>query len=554
MHAQGIDSSTFTAAPLDGSLTIPQLLDRQFELSPHHTAYIYDAPDGEIISISFAQYIQTVYIACRRILRETVPYQLVTDGQATVVGIFAATDSISYCMMVAAIMRAGLVPFCISPRNAAAGVADLLEKTGAAVVYVSADRREILAEAFEIWGKQLPVFDALRFEELHDSSKELSESGPLPTLPTTMNLDSPGMIIHSSGSTSIYSKPIYLSHKMVLQTASIPWTGSEDHCGQILGSQVLPNFHGMGMIMGTWPFSSGLIMAVLRPSTPLIPPTPKNALAGILATHPNLIMSTPTAIESWSEDPVGLKAMQAAKAVSYIGATLNKRVGNALVASGVVLCSTYGSMETGLLTPFFSCHGKDWDYFALRKDLNAVRTLEDDGSGLYTHTYLTGPSYATAYTNVVIDGRSGCCLSDLLEQHPDNPELHRVYGRKDDLIPFSTAAKMNPVPIEAQINRNDLVDAAVVFGINRPHAGVLIQLKPQFQAQLSDDDKRSKVCDGLWALIDAANRTSSSHFQIPRKMVLLTNPRKPFVLTSKSQPRRRVVYQDYEEEICAAYM
>jgi hypothetical protein len=91
MHAQGIDSSTFTAAPLDGSLTIPQLLDRQFELSPHHTAYIYDAPDGEIISISFAQYIQTVYIACRRILRETVPYQLVTDGQATVVGIFAAT-------------------------------------------------------------------------------------------------------------------------------------------------------------------------------------------------------------------------------------------------------------------------------------------------------------------------------------------------------------------------------------------------------------------------------------------------------------------------------
>jgi acyl-CoA synthetase (AMP-forming)/AMP-acid ligase II len=102
-------------------------------------------------------------------------------------------------MMVAAIMRAGLVPFCISPRNAAAGVADLLEKTGAAVVYVSADRREILAEAFEIWGKQLPVFDALRFEELHDSSKELSESGPLPTLPTTMNLDSPGMIIHSSG-------------------------------------------------------------------------------------------------------------------------------------------------------------------------------------------------------------------------------------------------------------------------------------------------------------------------------------------------------------------
>jgi hypothetical protein len=99
-------------------------------------------------------------------------------------------------------------------------------------------------------------------------------------------------------------------------------------------------------------------------------------------------------------------------------------------------------METGLLTSLFSCHGKDWEYFALKKDLNVVRALEDDGSGLYTHTYLTGPSYATSYTNVEIDGRPGCRLSDLLEQHPDNPELHRVYGRKDDLIAFSTAAKV----------------------------------------------------------------------------------------------------------------
>ncbi|KAJ7830011.1 hypothetical protein B0H14DRAFT_2808373 [Mycena olivaceomarginata] len=85
-----------------------------------------------------------------------------------------------------------------------------------------------------------------------------------------MNLDSPGMILHSSGSTSIYSKPIDLSHKMVLQYASVPWTGPEDHCGQILGSQVLPNFHGMGIFLSTWPFSAGLIMAVLRPSTPPI--------------------------------------------------------------------------------------------------------------------------------------------------------------------------------------------------------------------------------------------------------------------------------------------
>jgi hypothetical protein len=99
-------------------------------------------------------------------------------------------------------------------------------------------------------------------------------------------------------------------------------------------------------------------------------------------------------------------------------------------------------METGLLMPFFTSYGKDWEYFAVRKEFNAVRVPEDDGSGLYTHTYLTSPSYATAYTNAEIEGRPGCSVSDLLEQHPDNPDLHRVYGRKDDLITLSTAAKV----------------------------------------------------------------------------------------------------------------
>jgi hypothetical protein len=35
--------------------------------------------------------------------------------------------------------------------------------------------------------------------------------------------------------------------------------------------------------------------------------------------------------------------MKSLKALSYLGAQLNKRVGDALVANGVVLCSTYGA-------------------------------------------------------------------------------------------------------------------------------------------------------------------------------------------------------------------
>ncbi|KAF8209425.1 hypothetical protein K438DRAFT_1960414 [Mycena galopus ATCC 62051] len=578
MHAQGINSPTFTPVPLEGSLTLPQLLDRQFTQSPNHTAYIYDAPDGMIVSISFAQYIGTVYAACRRVLHDTVPHTpVVVSGTGIVIGIFAAADSISYCMMVAAIMRAGLVPFNISPRNSAAGVADLLKKTDAIAVYVSADLKGILADALEIYGKPLPTFDALSFAELQNDFKEepaeLSE--PLPVLPAVVDMNSLALILHSSGSTSTVSKPIredltilYLSrshlitggcnpdvsHQALLQCASDPLSGPVDLCGQILGCHTMPNFHGMGLALGSWHFATGLILAVLRPTTPPIPITPKNALSGILATKPHMVMCSPAAIESWSKDPVGVKAMQALKALAYSGAPLTKRVGDTLVASGVVLCSNYASMETGLLVPFFASHGKDWEYFSMRKEAGAVRVPEEDGSGLYTHTYLGSPSHAMIRTNVEVGGQPGCHVSDLLEQHPDNPDLQRLYARKDELIAFSTGAKMNPVPIEAQINANLLVDAAVVFGVGKPHPGVLIQVKPEFQADFLGDGKKSGVCDTLWVSVEAANKTSPIHFQISRKMVLLADPRKPFALTSKSQPRRRVVFDDYEDEIRAAYL
>ncbi|KAJ7765663.1 hypothetical protein B0H16DRAFT_1717582 [Mycena metata] len=533
MAPQGTHSSTFFPAPLDGSLTFPQLLDRQLAQSPDHPVFIYDNPQGIIVSITFSQYIHAVHAAGRLILRETVPRS--SNGQVTVIGIFANADTVSYCMMVAAVMRAGLIPFCISPRNAAPGLANLLEKAGPTAVYVSPDLKSILGEALTICGKALAIFEALTFDRVHDRSME----NPFELLPplSTAAMESTGIILHSSGSTSIFSRPVYLSHQMVLQYASVPWSSAQDHCGQILGAQTLPNFHGIGVLIGTWPFSAGITVAILRPTNPPTLSNPKNSLDGILATKPDLVLSTPANIESWSEDPVGLKMMQNLKGLSYAGAQLNKRVGDTLVAHKVVISSTYGSMETGVVTPFFMSNGKDWDYFAVRKEFNPVRVPEEDGSHLYTHTYLVSSSYMTAYTNTEINGRPGCAISDLLEQHPTNPNLHRVYGRKDDLISFSTGAKMTPVPIEAQIDRNPLVDGTV----------------PQFHPELTNDEKRARVLDALWDSVNTANKTSPAHFQIPRKMVLLANPRKPFAVTSKLQPRRKAILESYDEEIRTAY-
>jgi hypothetical protein len=72
---------------MDGTMTVPQLLERQLEKSPDHPAYFYDGPDSELVSIRFAQYVRTVQAASAIIQRDMAP--LIVDDKSPVVGIFA---------------------------------------------------------------------------------------------------------------------------------------------------------------------------------------------------------------------------------------------------------------------------------------------------------------------------------------------------------------------------------------------------------------------------------------------------------------------------------
>ncbi|KAJ7041890.1 hypothetical protein C8F04DRAFT_1077642 [Mycena alexandri] len=547
MHPQGTNSTTFCPGALDGTLSFPQLLEHHLHNSPRHRAYIYDDGQGGIVSVDFAKYVGSVHAVCRRVLHDLGS----STKAGAVVAIFADADTLSFCILVAAIMRAGFVPFCLSPRNSAAGVANLFQHVTPAAVYISPDVESVMTETRGLCDTQFLVLQAPTFDQLQNGADCAAQA--LPVL-STMATEDTAIILHSSGSTSIFSKPIYLSHKMLFQYASIPWSGNEDHCGKVMAAQTLPNYHALGVAVGTWPFASGLTMAILCPTTPPIKPTPQNGLSGIINTRPDMICATPAFIETWSESANGLEMMKSVKAVKYIGAPLNKRVGDALFAKGVVLCSGYGAMEVGVVTPFFECHGENWDYFTVRKDIDVVRVPEGEGSPLYMHTYLVGPSYTTTFTNSTIDRRPGCSLSDLLEQHPKNPELHRIYGRKDDIIVLSSGLKISPGSVEAHITRNPLVQAAVVVGDGRTHPSIIIQLTPQSQLDLLDDTKQSKIHDDIWASVEEANKASPAHYQIARKMILLADPKKPFSLTSKLQPRRRTVLEDYAKDIDSAYM
>ncbi|KAJ7611830.1 hypothetical protein FB45DRAFT_941123 [Roridomyces roridus] len=545
MHPQGTNSPTFTGGPVDGSLTIPQLIELQLEQSPKHLAFIYDDPNGDIVSIAISQYALTVRAAAKRFLRDNAPQG--ADGKPTVVGLLANTDSLSFFSMCAGVMRAGMHPFNISPRNSASSLAHLLKETNAVAVYVTGDLRPLVSEALAIHGGSLRVFDFSTFESMQG---ELDAAARESLPPPPAVLDSTAVVLHSSGSTSTLSTPLYVSHRLLLQYANTPLYSNEDRCGQILGSHTLPTFHATGLFLQSWPFTSGLTIAVPRPAVPYTHPTAADATKAMLATKPDLVTSTPSYIESWSEDPTAIKVLQSLKGLQFVGAMLSKRVGDALISQGVVLSSGYGSMEIGVITPFFEFHGKDWEYVSFREGIDFVTLPEDNESGLYTHTYLVGPQFTTALTNSEIDRRKGCAISDLLQRHPEKPHWHRVYGRKDDLITFYSGFSMNPVPVEAQLNRNPFVESSVVFGHLKSNPGIIVQLRPAFR---SNNEKREEILESIWAAVHIMNKESPTHCRIPKECIILANPAKPFSLTSKSQPRRRVVVEQYRVEIDSVY-
>ncbi|KZT73709.1 acetyl-CoA synthetase-like protein [Daedalea quercina L-15889] len=547
--------TTFCVPPLDGSLTFPQLIDFHGQESANHRFFVYAEEDGTVESLTWFHVSEAVRRGALLVKERLGPKAGMAES--TVVAILSPSDSIPYATTIMGIMRAGYVPFPISTRNSPAAIAYLLEKTSVQHLFVGLEQaiQTLTADTIEVLKSQhpsatvpttspMPVFGDLYGKEVENVAVEnVPYEHP--------GLDKRSFLLHSSGSTA-FPKPIPFTHRSLLQFVRSPLYGERDLINRLLSLHSVPMSHAMGIIVTFMAAASGQVLAVPAPKTPPTIPTADLVIRSSMATNVDLILTVPSMVESWSQNPECVTWLGARDGVVYAGGPLNKERGDYLVSQGTSIFNLYASTECGPMNVFLPSEtGDDWEYFRFASYVNVK--LEPYGNDEYEAIFVANEFLRPNKLNTKIDEVDAYSTSDLVAPHPTKKGLYKIVGRTDDQIMHSTGEKTNPGPLETMMNQDQHVQACVMFGRGQFQAGILVEPKPEYSFDSSDEAKVAEFRNKIWPTILKMNAFAPQHSRLFKEMILVANPSKPFSWTAKRTVRRGAVTKDYENEINALY-
>ncbi|KAJ6538456.1 hypothetical protein DFH09DRAFT_1368847 [Mycena vulgaris] len=464
-----------------------------------------------------------------------------------VVGILASTGAILYASLIFGTIRAGCTVFPLSTRSSDIAIAHLITESGVKYLLVSQDAhmQEIARKANTILHSKnvhINIVPIPTYEEI--STDEHSDLDALPPV-QTIGDERVIIIAHSSGSTS-FPKVIPLTHKYLIRNSAPRLADFSTRIQSTHGSAM---FRVVGFLSVIRAAYSGMTISLFPPSTNAVIATPERLLASALATKSTTIVCPPMFLEHWVKDPSSIEKLRTFSRVSFGGGPLAQPVGDILDENGVSLMTVYGITEAGALSQYApeTPHTDGWQYFQFLASTDAVLVpIDGDHSGLLFQLIVKQcATNCLALSSMEMDGVPAFDTKDIVQRHPTNPKLYRVYGRVDDQIMHSNGEKTNPGPIEQILVRDPLIKAAIMFGRERPHAGVIITP--------SEDVDLESFRDAIWSTVKQANNFAPSHSRMFKDMIVLAKPSRPFQVTAKGTPRRQAILDDYTQDIDAAY-
>ncbi|KAF7349900.1 Acetyl-CoA synthetase-like protein [Mycena venus] len=541
----------YTLPCADGSLSLLQLMEFHAKANPDHPLFRYDSASARegYEDITWRQAVNLFDTTAQVIRRRLGGGAAVDCTPPPIVGILVSTSAIFYACLLFGTLRAGCPVFPLSTRNSDVAIAHLIAESGVKYLLVSQDAhmQDIARKANGILQSKnihitlilIPTYEEICADEHKDRD----------TLPPLQPIEDDQVLIlaHSSGSTS-FPKIVPLTQKYFIK---VHGTRPVDLSTRVQATHGAAMFHAMGFLSIIGAVFSGMVISLFPPTTNAVIATPERALASALSTKSTTIMCPPIFLERWAHDPASVEKLRTFAQIFFAGGPLTRSVGDTLDRSGVTLIVRYGITEVGCLisVPLLEAHGHGWEYFQFHASFEPVLVpVDSDTTGLLFQLIVKqSATNCLALPNTEVDSMLAYDTKDIVQRHPTVSTLYRLYGRVDDQIMHSNGEKTNPGPIEQILMQDPRVKAAIMFGRERSHAGVII-------APSQDIFDVESFRDAIWPTVEQANATAPSHSRLFKDMIVLATPSRPFQMTTKGTPRRQAILEDYAHDIDAAYV
>lgn len=291
------------------------------------------------------------------------------------------------------------------------------------------------------------------------------------------------------------------------------------------------------------------IMPIMYSSTVTLGPSEKPPSGELVSQAMKMlkfrgVWSPPSVIEQLAALPGGIDQIATLDWMIYTGGPLAPAVGD-VVSRVTDLCQMYGSTETGP-HPALIPKPENWNWFEWHPSLK--NEMDPMGDGTFEMVCYKDPKWdhirhlQQAYPELEV-----WRTRDLFIQKPDNPDLWRFVGRRDDVIVLSNGEKFNPVSMEGTITGHPLVKGSVIVGTARIQACLVVERAEG--VSMSDEE----FIDEIWPTVLEANTVGPAHGRIFRHKVTVAKPDKPFARAGKGTIIRSTTARLYADEIDALY-
>ncbi|CAE7198611.1 unnamed protein product, partial [Rhizoctonia solani] len=286
----------FVPPPTDGSVPPALAIDFHLKHNPKHLFSILHNPNGSSqTDVTYERLAHAVYRAADILNpKGKLP-------QGTNIGFLVSAHTIQYIVLILGAMRAGLVPFPISPRTHVPGIAHLLATTGTSLLVTGGSQsisdithqlsHDLARIDFSVQFFPLPSLESM-LPELYDIEAWLDHKALKRLEPITN--DTTISILHSSGSTGMPRPVKYHLEGVLKNFINQPFGWMYARGGSPFGTMSLPTFHAMGMFIQVFmPLYAGYTQVLFAPGPTPVVPTPNLALEAAVSTQCAFMMCVP---------------------------------------------------------------------------------------------------------------------------------------------------------------------------------------------------------------------------------------------------------------------